>query len=48
MVRGLHFSKDMVIVSTSNESPINSSDQLSHKLKDKLNWYLTNKNDSLD
>ena len=30
MVSGLTFQKDMVIVSTSNESPINSSDQLSH------------------
>ena len=48
MVRGLTFSKDMVIVSTSNESQINSSDQLSHNNKGKLNWYLTIKNDSLD
>ena len=37
MVKGLHFQKDMVIVSTSNESQINSSDQLSHNTKDKLN-----------
>jgi len=37
MDKGLHFLKDMVIVSTSNESQINSSDQFSHNNKGKLN-----------